>query len=754
VSLRDFSQTGSSFSFHDVTLDVSVERLTRGADEIKLRPKSFQVLRYLTERSGRLVTREELLAAIWPDVAVTDESLTKCIADIRKALRDDSQQVIRTVARRGYVFTAPVTRVLDARRLMDREHDAALVAVPLPAQTREQQIAGGVSVTPRTPRSVWMWAAAVTAVGLATGITLMVFRHGGAEHLTAPATIDYIPLTNVTDAAFSPALSPDGRMLTFIRGKDQETLGGQGEIFIKLLPDGEPVQLTRDGKNKMNPTFTPGGDRVTFAYTSLMTNPQNWSTWAVSVFGGEPRPLLSNASALTWIPGRSPRVLFSRVDTGTHMTIVTATESGTQPRMVYAPSIPNGMAHRSYLSPDRRHLLVVEMNTGWGPCLLIPFESGHQEDSPAGVGRPVGPSPGQCSGAAWSPDGRWMYFSVNTGDGYHIWRQKFPDGKPEQVTFGATEEREIAFDPDGTSFLTSVGTRQSTLWIHDARGERQITFEGYASVPRFSPDGKRLYYLLRSKSNRRYVSGELWSANLEAGTRDRLFPEFLLADYNLSSDGRRMIFAAIGDDGKTNIWLAPLDGRTAPRRLSNLNADRAFFGAEGDVIIFSTDQGTGRFLYHINEDGSGLRKAIPDPIIVLYDVSPGGELAAIWRGAGVEVIPLDGGRAVTASRVCAAAGGENSGTTPLCVSWSPSGKFLYLNDRTEHQVYSLPIPHGRNLPSLPEGGFTSTAQVTAWPGVRVIHDATAFVANDPSVYAFFRVVAQRNIYRVRVPAGE
>ena len=130
-----------------------------------------------------------------------------------------------------------------------------------------------------------------------------------------------------------------------------------------------------------------------------------------------------------------------------------------------------------------------------------------------------------------------MYFSINTGNGYHIWRQRFPNGVPEQVTSGATEEQEIAFDPDGHSFLTSIGTRQSTLWVHDAHGERQITSEGYASLPRFSPDGKKLYFLQRSRTNRHYVSGELWATNLETRQRQRLLPDFLLGDYSISQDG-------------------------------------------------------------------------------------------------------------------------------------------------------------------------------------------------------------------------
>jgi TolB-like protein/DNA-binding winged helix-turn-helix (wHTH) protein/Flp pilus assembly protein TadD len=98
----------SLYSFLDFTLDLATERLFRRGIEINLRPKSFQVLRCLVERQGRLITREELLQAVWGDVAVTDESITKCIADVRKALADESQEIVRTVPRRGFLFQADV----------------------------------------------------------------------------------------------------------------------------------------------------------------------------------------------------------------------------------------------------------------------------------------------------------------------------------------------------------------------------------------------------------------------------------------------------------------------------------------------------------------------------------------------------------------------------------------------------------------------------------------------------------------------
>jgi eukaryotic-like serine/threonine-protein kinase len=780
------------YRFGDFTLDLDGGFLRRGGDEVTLRRKVFDALTYLVERHGRLVTKAELVGAIWPDAAVTDNSLAQCLLEIRRALGDDSQQVIRTVARRGYVFTAavttpaaeflhqtgreteyslaPVPPIRGARQSLPEDVPPALWAVVEnalekdPAE-RHQSVREMVENPPLPERGISetaqdknlkhvplnrVSAAALIVLLVAAGITVIVFRAARSGRVNASAALDYTQLTNFTDSAFSPALSPDGRMLAFVRGENIATLGGEGDIFIKLLPGGEPVQLTHDRKSKMTPVFTPGGDRIVYTVRSLMTDPMGWSTWTVSAFGGEPKLLLSNASALTWIPGASPpRVLFSQVDTGIHMLILTSAENRTEGRTVYSPV--GGMAHRSFLSPDRKHVLVVEMAGGWQPCRLVPFEPAGQTESSPGAGKLVGPSPGQCSSAAWSPDGSHMYLSVNVGSGYHIWRQRFPNGAPEQVTFGATEEQEIAFDPDGRSFLTSVSTRQSTLWIHDMRGERQITSEGYAMLPRFSPDGKTLYFLLRSRANRRYVSGELWTANLETGQRERLLPDFVLEDYSISPDGNRILFVAIADNGDTRVWLAGVDGRTAPRRLSTMDAHRAFFGADGDVFFSAAGYGGRRFMYRLRGDGGGLQKAVPDPIGDVYDVSPDGKALAAWPKSAVQVFPTDGGSPINVSTICAAAGGENRGTTPPCVSWSPNGKFLYLNDRIAGQVYALPIPRGRNIPQLPVDGIASAKQAAALPGARVIHERYAFGGADPSVYAFFRMTTQSNIYRLRVP---
>jgi len=99
------------------TLDVSLGCLRRNGADVSLRPKSFALLHYLVTHAGRLVTKDELLSKIWPDVIVTEDSLTRCISEVRAALEDTGQAVIKTVSKRGYVFTGPVT-LLDERAVL------------------------------------------------------------------------------------------------------------------------------------------------------------------------------------------------------------------------------------------------------------------------------------------------------------------------------------------------------------------------------------------------------------------------------------------------------------------------------------------------------------------------------------------------------------------------------------------------------------------------------------------------------------
>lgn len=96
--------------FNEFTLDLARGCLFRNGEEIRLRPKSFEVLKHLVENSGRLISKDELFATVWPDTAVTDDSLVQCLIEVRRALGENGQQLIKTVPRRGYIFEADVIR--------------------------------------------------------------------------------------------------------------------------------------------------------------------------------------------------------------------------------------------------------------------------------------------------------------------------------------------------------------------------------------------------------------------------------------------------------------------------------------------------------------------------------------------------------------------------------------------------------------------------------------------------------------------
>ncbi len=164
------------------------------------------------------------------------------------------------------------------------------------------QVAAAAAVRPpaRSPRRfVAITAGVVALVVAAAGLAWWLLKRPSS----APARSEWVQITNLPDSAVQPALSPDGRMLTFIRGPSSFITSGQ--VYVKMLPSGEPVQLTHDNRPKMSPVFSPDGSRIAY------TVPGTWDTWAVPVLGGEPRLWLPNASGLGWID--KSKLLFSEI---------------------------------------------------------------------------------------------------------------------------------------------------------------------------------------------------------------------------------------------------------------------------------------------------------------------------------------------------------------------------------------------------------------------------------------------------------
>jgi len=429
---------------------------------------------------------------------------------------------------------------------------------------------------------------------------------------------------------------------------------------------------------------------------------------------------------------------------GSHMAVETSDVSRSGERPVYVPARETGMAHRSSLSSDGRWALIAEMDGPWLPCHLVPMDG-------ASTGKSVGPQSGACTSAAWSPNGKWMYFTSSAGGAFHIWRQRFPDGPPEQITSGPTEEEGITVAADGSSLVTAVGQRQRSVSLHTPNGDRQVSLEGYAFLPSFTPNFKMLWYRVLKGSQPGADPAELWIADLDSGHTESLLPGVPVFGLDsISPDGRELAFVSRNGSGVYQIWLAPLD-RSSPRRHVADGSDPVF-GPGGEIYFRAADG----FIYRIERDGSGRRKALDHPVAEIRSVSPDGKWLVVWsidpsvKGRESKqqadfAYPLDGGSPI---RIL----GEDARA-----KWSSDRKFLFLRVQYsgtsaggDGKTYRFPLSTGKMFPDIPPGGFRSEEEMAKYPGVRVLDAADIAPGPAPDVYAFSKETTQRNLFRVPI----
>ncbi|HEY6456136.1 MAG TPA: winged helix-turn-helix domain-containing protein [Steroidobacteraceae bacterium] len=692
------------YEFGGFRLDTALHVLVSPSGEpLPLPSRAFAALRYLVERAGEIVDKSALIAAVWPTTVVSENSLNQCILALRKALGESAgeRRFILTVPGRGYKFVARIT-------IVPHGHPSTPPVVAQPAAARRSRV-------------LWLTAAAGTAVMLLLGVALTLWL-GRDRAVTNPA--EYVQLTDVPDGAVSPVLSPDGQLLAFIR--HGSFFMGSGQIWLKALPDGDPVKLTDADGPLWAPAFSPDGTHVVYSAIDLQNG--TWNTWTVPVTGrAAATKLLPNTQGLTYIGPRE--VLYSEFNAGLHLGIATSLDDRSMHRQVYVPSHERGMAHFSSLSPDRKSVLVVEMDaTGsFGPCRLTPFDG-------TGSGYTVGPMNGACLAAAWSADGKWMYFSDNASGSSHLWRQRFPRGPAEQITFGPNEEQTVFPSPDGQSLLTSIGLAQSTLWFHQANSERALSTEGRVLAPWLSADARRVYFLITPTEAAQFSLSRL---DIDTGRQESVLPEFHPIEYDISSDEQQVVFTIVRE-GQHQIWLAPLDRHTSPTLLVR-DGDEPQFG--GPYVFFRRVGAHANYLHRIRIDGSGESQLLPDPIIEMFCVAPDGKAVVVERPAAegnidAWVIPVDNQRA---ARML------NKGYAPS--RWSHDGKAIYVGLNV--QMNLALAGSTRVLPVGPDDLPLSPLPAASVAGALIPHPGDNLsVGPDPSAYVFLKSERRQNIYRI------
>lgn len=223
---------GRLIRFGDFTLNVGRLSLTGPAGDLAMRPKTFDVLRHLLDRPGQVVTREELFAHVWPGVTVTDESLTRCISEIRQALNDDGQAIVKTVPKRGYLIDVPID-------IMDTDATASVQTPPLQADiNRHGASTASAAIAAAEPAARWR-------VGRTSGLTqidqaMRAARSGDRQIVFVVGEAGIGKSTLLAMAA--ERLAAQG--VAIVRGNCLERFGTE-EAFLPLLD--ALTRLARDG---------------------------------------------------------------------------------------------------------------------------------------------------------------------------------------------------------------------------------------------------------------------------------------------------------------------------------------------------------------------------------------------------------------------------------------------------------------------------------------------------------------------------
>ncbi len=252
-----------NYQFGEFILDVTRGCLVKAGEEVKLRPKVYETLKYLVEHPGRLIGKQELMQAVWPDTFVTDDSLVQCTLELRRALDDRSQHLLKTVPRRGYVFTAEVIQpatqagrfpTTDSFDLADhRRASRAPIArkrhdLPIPRTSligREQQVAEATELLLRDGVRLL----SLTGPGGA-GKTRLAVAVASAIADRFPAGVQYVSLASITNPDLVATALADALEIQQVANRTIPQLIGD------QLRDSGPFLLLLDNFEQVLPAAT------------------------------------------------------------------------------------------------------------------------------------------------------------------------------------------------------------------------------------------------------------------------------------------------------------------------------------------------------------------------------------------------------------------------------------------------------------------------------------------------------------------
>lgn len=560
----------------------------------RLTPKAMAVLKVLAEQPGQVVSREQLLAEVWPDTLPTNDVVTQAVTQLRKALQyagDDAGRMggIETIAKTGYRLLAPVQWESAAPVVVPVASVAAPVAIEAEiVETPSPAPAGaGFAVLPRpaVPQRRWWRVLSVIVFGalVASLLGFWWWQHraamatlaeeGGDERVVGMPRLPYRLITSGGGFDLTPTLSPDGSMVAY--ASISETRPGTS-IRIQTTSNSPSRELVAPGpgESDRSPAWSPDGRQLAFARQGedgscrVMVAAANGAASEREVARCDFTELLS----FSWVPGRNA-LLFGSMTGGNASGGIRELDLETGAwRDLHYGSRSRDFDYAPKYSPDGRWIAFIR-NPQLGGVWVMPAKGGEA--------RRLTRERAEIRGFDWLPDSNGLVFGRRVDSQSRLYRLDLDSRKLHDLGLNDAESPSISHDNGQLAFVQRRPQfALFRLQRSNAHGgyERDHLFpsNGRDAQPMISPDGRHLAFT----SDR---SGEyaLWWADLARPDSLHPIPGLLpetRQPVDWAPDSRTLL--AIGRDGEGRAQLyevTPSESRVnllpvpAPRPLQGLH---------------------------------------------------------------------------------------------------------------------------------------------------------------------------------------
>jgi len=598
------------FTFADVEVREREFCIVKAGEVLPVEPRVFRVLIFLLRNPHRLITKDELLTAVWNDYAVSENSLTRAIATLRRLLGDDTHEprYIETVPTVGYRFLCNVEATEDGFRGVDA------------AEMRDQEIHGSPHLSQVQPgvvkakgfQSVIRWLAPVLLIGIAA---FFYFRHISRS----PAFYSSVPLTSYVGSEVCPSFAPDGERVAFAWNGDKQD---NFDIYVKQIGDGALLRLTADPKPDLSPAWSPDGRAI--AFLRLDSDEKGGILLMPSVAAGSarrlaavtaPRTLYPQSKFIAWSPDGKWLVVSDAPSYGGVMGLfLLSVESGEKRRITLPPNEYDDVDPA--FSPDSRHLAFARYTGGGGASSDLYVVNLSPDLQPEGSPERITFYNRHLASPVWSSDGRSILFTRSELAGNHsIWRINFSGArKSEPLPLSADSSSVLDLSRRGNRLVYTREISNVNVWSVDlpplkGRSSQSSNPKPWmsstlgtqgAANPQFSPDGKQVAFQSDLSG-----TGEIWVSDPDGSHARQLthmgaivsgFPRW-------SPDGKNIVFHS-RPKGLASLYVISAEGGTA-HRLDTGEADHfgPSWSRNGKWVYFSSRETGDRQVWKMTTSG-------------------------------------------------------------------------------------------------------------------------------------------------------